>query len=147
MKNPDHKRVLNNKMEEVMSKDRAQHTVLPLSKFGLIQITRERVRPAVKMNTDEVCPTCQGTGKSKPSILLTDEIERDLGYLISNRPDAKLSLKVHPYIHAFLMLGFPNKRMKWYLKYRKWIKIIPDSNFSMLEYKFYDAMGDEIRFT
>ena len=147
MRNPDHKRVLNQRMEEVMSRDRAQHTILPLSKFGLMQITRERVRPAIKINTDEVCPTCQGTGKVKPSILLVDEIERDLAYILSNRPDTGLTLRVHPYVQAFLLKGIKNKRFQWYFKYNKWVKILDDSNFFLTEYKFYDSIGDEIRFT
>lgn len=147
MKNPDHKRILNARMEEVMGRDRAQHTILPLSKFGLMQITRERVRPAIKINTDEECPSCHGTGKVRPTILLVDEIERDLAYILSNRPDIKLTLKVHPYLQAFLLKGLKNKRVSWYFKYKKWIQIKADSNFSMIEYKFFDAIGDEIRFT
>lgn len=147
MKNPDHKRILNVRMEEVMGRDRAQHTILPLSKFGLMQITRERVRPAIKINTDEECPSCHGTGKVRPTILLVDEIERDLAYILSNRPDIKLTLKVHPYLQAFLLKGLKNKRVSWYFKYKKWIQIKADSNFSMIEYKFFDAIGDEIRFT
>jgi ribonuclease G len=147
MRNPDHKRILNTRMEEVMQKDRAQHTILPLSKFGLIQITRERVRQAIKINTDEVCPTCNGTGKTKPSILLIDDIERDLKHILSTRPNTKLTLKVHTYVYAHLVKGWPSIRMRWYMKLKKWIKIVPDTNFAMPEYKFFDVNGDEIRFT
>ena len=76
-----------------MKKDRAQHTILPLSKFGLMQITRQRVRPEVKINTAEVCPSCNGTGKINPSILLVDDIQRDLDFILQSRPNSKIQLK------------------------------------------------------
>ena len=86
MRNPDNKKVLVKAMRQSMKKDRAQHTILPLSKFGLMQITRQRARPEVKINTAEVCPTCSGTGKMNPSILLTDDIERDIKFILQSRP-------------------------------------------------------------
>jgi len=147
MKNPDQKKALNNRMIELMEKDRAQHTILPLSKFGLMQITRERVRQALTINTDETCPTCQGSGKVQPTILLTDEIERDLVYLLTNKSISKVNLSVHPYVYAYLMKGLFNIRTKWYFKYKKWINIRQNSNFALTEYRFYDVAEDEIRFT
>ncbi len=147
MKSIDHKKVLNNRMIELMEKDRAQHTILPLSKFGLMQITRERVRQVVTINTDETCPTCNGSGKVQPTILLTDEIERDLVYLLANKSISKVQLTVHPYVHAFLTKGFPSIKMKWYMKHKKWVTIRQDSNFALTEYRFFDTAEDEIRFT
>jgi len=134
-------------MVELMAQDRAQHTILPLSKFGLMQITRERVRPALKINTDEVCPACNGSGKVQPSILLTDEIERDLVYLLTNKSISKVNLSVHPYVHAYLTKGLLNIRMKWYFRHKKWVNIRPNSNFALTEYRFFDIAEDEIRFT
>jgi ribonuclease G len=145
MRVPDHKRILIKKMREFMKKDRAQHTILPLSKFGLMQITRQRVRPEVKINTAEVCPSCNGTGKINPSILLTDEIDRDLEFILQSRPNSKINLKVHPYIFAYLKRGINSIQMKWYFKYFKWIKIAENSDFQLNEYKFYDGNNDEIR--
>ena len=145
MRNPEHKRTLVRKMREFMKKDRAQHTILPLSKFGLMQITRQRVRPEVKINTAEVCPTCNGTGKINPSILLTDDIQRDLEFIIQSRPNSKINLKVHPYIFAYLKKGIPSIQMRWYMKYFKWIKIEDSPDFQLNEYKFYDGNNDEIR--
>ena len=147
MKNPDHKKALNNRMIELMEKDRAQHTILPLSKFGLMQITRERVRQALTINTDETCPTCNGSGKVQPTILLTDEIERDLIYLLTNKSISKVNLSVHPYVYAYLMKGLVNIRVKWYFKHKKWVNIRQNSNFALTEYRFYDVAEDEIRFT
>lgn len=145
MRVPEHKRILVKKMREFMKKDRAQHTILPLSKFGLMQITRQRVRPEVKINTAEVCPACNGTGKINPSILLTDDIQRDLEFILNSRPNSKIQLKVHPYIFAFLKHGWPSIQMRWWLKYYKWIKIAESTDFQFNEYKFYDGNNDEIR--
>ncbi len=145
MKNPEHKRRLVKSMRQFMKKDRAQHTILPLSKFGLMQITRQRVRPEVKINTAEVCPTCNGTGKINPSILLVDEIDRDLSFIIQSRPKSKLRLEVHPYIEAFLKRGLPSHQMKWFQTYFKWVRIHPNSDYHLTEYRFYDGNEDEIR--
>lgn len=145
MKNPDHKRELVKQMRQQMKKDRAQHTILPLSKFGLMQITRQRVRPEVKINTAEVCPSCKGTGKINPTVLLTDEIERDLTFIIQSRPKSKLRLSVHPFIEAYLKKGIPSIQMRWYMKYLKWVKIEVNGDFHLTKYRFYDGNDDEIR--
>lgn len=145
MRNPDHKQELYRAMKEYMKGDRAQHTVLPLSKFGLMQITRQRVRPAVKIDTTEVCATCQGSGKAEASILVTDDIERDLNFLLENKPKTKLKLVVHPFVYAYLKKGFPNTQMKWRLKYGKWISLREDAEFHLFKYQFIDGNNDEIR--
>ncbi|MEO1515961.1 MAG: Rne/Rng family ribonuclease [Bacteroidota bacterium] len=145
MRVADHKRTLLKKMREFMKKDRAQHTILPLSKFGLMQITRQRVRPEVKINTAEICPSCNGTGKINPSILLTDEIERDLEFIRQSRPNSKLVLHVHPYVQAFLSKGLPSMQMRWYLRHFQWVKIHPNPDYQMMQYKFFDSNDDEIR--
>ncbi|MFK7806920.1 MAG: ribonuclease E/G [Saprospiraceae bacterium] len=145
MRNSDHKRLLLKTMRDSMRRDRAQHTILPLSKFGLMQITRQRVRPEVKINTAEVCPSCEGSGKINPSILLTDNIERDLEYILQSRPNSKIHLHVHPYIYAYLKQGFPNIQMRWFRKYFKWIKLVSKGDYQVMEYTFYDDNEDEIR--
>ncbi|NNE28972.1 MAG: ribonuclease E/G, partial [Saprospiraceae bacterium] len=145
MRVPDHKKELIRRMRDYMRNDRAQHTILPLSKFGLMQITRQRVRPEVKINTAEVCASCKGTGKVTPSILLTDEIERDLEFIMQSRPNAKLQLKVHPYVDAFLKQGVFNNIWKWYLKYYRRIRVSSDPDFQLQDYKFFDKNDDEIR--
>ncbi len=145
MRTPDHKKILIKAMRDHMKKDRAQHTILPLSKFGLMQITRQRVRPEVNINTAEVCPTCTGTGEVNPTILLTDNIERDLEFIIQSRPQTKLTLNVHPYIQAFLQKGLKSYQMRWYFKYWKWIKLISEPDYALTKYKFFDQNEDEIR--
>ena len=145
MRNNDHKKQLVKSMKQYMKKDRAQHTILQLSKFGLMQITRQRVRPEVKINTTEDCPTCNGTGKANATILVTDDIERDLTYVAQSRPKSKVSIIVHPYIKAFLKQGLPSAQMKWFIKHHKWIRIKQDSNYPLNKYSFYDENDDEIR--
>ena len=145
MRNPEHKKKLVSEMRSAMKSDRAQHTILPLSKFGLMQITRQRVRPEVKIDTAEVCPSCNGTGKVNSTILITDEIERDLMYILEAHPKAKLRLRVHPYLAAFLKKGLPSLQMKWYRKYYKWIQIFPDNDFPVTKYQFLDQNDEEIR--
>lgn len=144
MRKYEHRKTLFQKMREFMQSDHAQHTILPLSKFGLMQITRQRVRPEVKIATAEVCPSCNGTGKINSTILTIDELERDLEYLINQRPNSKFEIKIHPFLCAYLKKGFPSKQMNWFMKYKKWIKIHPDQNMPINLYKFYDSDGEEI---
>jgi ribonuclease G len=145
MKKADYRRDLLSAMRNAMKKDRAQHTILPLSKFGLMQITRQRVRPEVNIDTSETCPTCDGTGKMNASILLIDEINRDLKFILQSSPKAKMTLEVHPYVAAFLTKGFPSIQMKWYREFFRWVKIKEDNDLSLNKYRFYDATQDEIR--
>ncbi len=145
MKNPDHKKVLSKAMEDYMMKDRSQHTILPLSKFGLMQITRERARPEVSVNTSEECPTCQGTGKVNATILVTDDIERDLEFVMQSRPKAPVYLRVHPYIDAFLRRGWTSQQLRWFVKYNKWIRVVPHTDYALNEYRFFVGKDDEIR--
>jgi ribonuclease G len=145
MRDAEHRKQLVTAMRKHMKSDRAQHTVLPLSKFGLMQITRQRVRPEVKITTAEKCPTCGGTGKVNATILLTDDVERDLNFIMEARPKAKLKLKVHPFIAAYLKKGMPSLQMKWYLKHYRWLQIQADNDFPITTYKFYDGADDEIK--
>ncbi|GAA5224687.1 Rne/Rng family ribonuclease [Membranihabitans marinus] len=147
MRKAEHRKVLYQRMQEFMENDTAQHTILPLSKFGLMQITRQRVRPEVNIKTAEVCPSCNGTGKVTPTLLTIDELERDLEIVMKMRPKSKLEIKIHPFLHAFLKKGFPSRQMNWFMQYKKWIKIHADQNLPINQYKFFDSTGEEIRLT
>lgn len=131
-------------MKEVMANDRTKHNILPLSKFCLMQITRQRVRPEENIETAESCPTCKGTGKVSPSILFTDELDSKVKYALTELNKKKLSLRVHPYVAAYLTKGWKSMRMKWFLKYFKWVEIEANSSCSYLEYHFYDEEEEEI---
>ena len=145
MRDPQHRKTLYQKMIEYMKNDRAQHTILTLSKFGLMQITRQRTRPAVNIDTTEMCPVCKGTGKVNSTTLLIDDIERDIEYLMNSRPADKYTLQVHPFVHAYIKKGIPSIQMKWYMKYNRWIKVTPNPEFHVLQYQFFDKHNDAIR--
>ncbi|MBK8518195.1 MAG: Rne/Rng family ribonuclease [Saprospiraceae bacterium] len=145
MRTSENKVSLYNKMKDFMESDRAQHTILPLSKFGLMQITRQRTRPEVNIDTTELCPACQGSGKVNPSILVIDNIQRDINYIIHSRPKSRIKLEVNQFIYAYLKNGWPSVQMKWYFKYNKWIHLVSSSDFHLFEYRFFDEADDEIR--
>ncbi len=123
----ENKKALYDKMREVMSPDKTKHNILPLSKFCLMQITRQRVRPEMKMSTEETCPYCSGTGKITSTLLLEDEIEDTLKNILTQNDNIKkkLILRVSPIVAAYLKKGIFSLRMKWMLKYKVRIKILP----------------------
>ncbi len=143
MQLPDHKQKVNEKMREAMSADRAKHSILPLSKFGLMQITRQRVRPVMHISTNEKCPACGGTGEIAPSILFVDKIENRISTVLQSAKKL-LILKVHPYIASYITKGLFSLRLRWFLKYKCWIKITSVSSFDFLEYHLFDKYGEEI---
>ena len=138
------RQMLYERMCKNMQKDRARHNILPLSKFGLMQITRQRVRPAMDVNVEETCPTCNGTGKIRSSILFTDQLERKIDRLVNKIGIAKFYLHVHPYVAAYINKGFISLRRKWQLKYGFGVHIIPSQKLAFLQYEFYDSQGEFI---
>ena len=122
----ENRQKLYERMCQNMQKDRAKHNILPLSKFGLMQITRQRVRPAMDVNTNETCPTCFGKGSIKPSILFTDTLESKIDYLVNKLKIKRFTLYIHPYIAAYVNQGLVSLKRKWQMKYGFGIKIIPD---------------------
>jgi len=139
------RRKLFEKLRDEMRKDRAKHSILPPSKFGLVQITRQRVRPEMNVEILEKCPACDGTGKIKPSLLLTDEIENNLSYLIHEQNERDLTLTVHPYVYAFIRQGFFSILWKWRRKYHRKIRVKPLNSNHLLEYHFFGKEGEEIK--
>lgn len=146
MKLPENKRKLLEAMEEFMKPDRAKHAVLPISKFGLMQITRQRMKPEMNINTQEVCPSCAGTGKISSTLLLEDEIEKNLSYLLTHQ-HRNLILVVHPIMHAYLTKGrwFSSKQWKWRRKYGRKINIRENTNYHLTEFHFFDKHEEEIK--
>jgi len=146
MKLPENKRKLMEKMEEFMRPDRAKHAVLPISKFGLMQITRQRMKPEMNINTQEVCPSCNGTGKISSTLLLEDEIEKNLSYLITHK-HSNLTLVVNPIIYAYLTKGFmwQKKISQWRRKFKQKINIVSNTNYHLTEFRFFDTQDEEIK--
>lgn len=144
MAKAENRQALYERMVENMKKDRARHNILPLSKFGLMQITRQRVRPAMDVTVEECCPTCGGTGKIKSSLLFTDVLEEKVRALAEQLGYKRVRLHLHPFVAAYLTKGLISPRMKWQTKYRMGIQIVPNQKLSYLQYLFLDAKGNEI---
>ena len=141
-----HRQELYEALVEAMAHDRAKHTILPPTKFGLIQITRQRVRPETEVQVQEKCPVCDGEGKIRPAILYIDEIEDHLKYLLVDQNENHLTLQVHPFIYSYLCIdGLFSIRRKWMKKYGKKFKVQAMPEFHMLQYNFLNANGDDIK--
>ncbi|MCX6257407.1 MAG: Rne/Rng family ribonuclease [Bacteroidia bacterium] len=135
----EHKQMVLEKMKEFMSRDSSRHTILPLSKFGIMEITRQRVRPETNIQVVEKCPTCKGKGEVISSILILDEIENHLKYIIDRSLSTKrITLKLHPFMASFLLKGFPSIRLKWFFKYKTIVRIKAVKSSGYLEYHFSD---------
>lgn len=144
MHDKENNKILFEKLKEFMKSDRAKHNILPPSKFGVIEITRQRVRPETDINTNETCPTCNGTGEVQASILFAEEIESNVNFLLGDRKESKLTLLVHPYLEAYFKKGLISKRMKWFLKYKKWVDVRGVSSSHLLQFSFLDKNNNEI---
>lgn len=132
------RQLLYERMCKNMQKDRAKHNILPLSKFGLMQITRQRVRPAIDVNVEETCPTCFGKGKIKSSILFTDQLEQKIDQMVNKIGIRKFYLHVHPYVAAYINQGMWSLKRKWQMRYGFGVHIIPSQKLAYLQYEFYD---------
>lgn len=146
MKLPENKRKLMEAVEEFMKTDRAKHAVLPISKFGLMQITRQRMKPEMNINTQEVCPGCNGTGKISSTLILEDDIEKNLSYLVTHH-HKNLTISVNPIIHAYLTKGlfFSSKLWKWRKKHGWSIHLKANNNYQLTEFHFFDQHEEEIK--
>ena len=142
--NADNRAALHDKMTQLMGGDRAKHTILPLSKFGLMQITRQRVRPEAIAEMAEVCPTCGGTGSITPTTVLDQQIENQIAYYAGEKGVRYLKIKVSPFVKSFLLQGIPSLRFRWQCKYRCRIKIVTDQTTPFVEVRYFDREGNEL---
>lgn len=144
MAQAENRQKLYERMCQNMQNDRAKHNILPLSKFGLMQITRHRIRPATDVQVDETCPTCFGKGTIRSSFLFTDQLERKIGLLVHKMGIKRFSLHVHPYVAAYINQGFISLKRRWQMKYGFGLSVIPDQSLAFLQYEFYDGSGQEL---
>lgn len=144
-RNPENRRKVHSALAKEMARDRARHTILPMSRFGLVQITRQRVRPEMNIATDEVCPSCGGSGKIGPSIVIADEVERNVEYLIRKSSIRKLTILCHPFLEAYFTKGWPSKRLRWFLKYKKWIGMQGQASLPLTGVRYIDENEEEIK--
>lgn len=136
--------VLYRRMCELMVADRAKHTVLQLSKFGLMQITRQRVRQVTTIDTLEQCPVCYGTGKVKPTILVEENLENMIDFLIQKQVESTITIDLHPFLYAYFTKGIISKQVKWFFKYKRWIHLRENPETHLLQHKFYNKDNEEI---
>lgn len=144
MAKAEHRQALYDHMREVMANDRARHNILPLSKFGLMQITRQRVRPALDLVTTEECPSCFGKGIVQPSLLFTDTLEEKIEYMVKTLKMKNFIVYVHPYVDAYLKKGIISLATKWKFAIGGGFKILPDQSLAYLQYKVIDSKHNEV---
>jgi len=146
MHHADNRMLLYDKLKGEMKSDRAKHNILPPSKFGLIQITRQRLRPEVNVEVLETCASCGGSGKVQPAILFVDQIENTLRFIVKEQNQKNITLNVHPYIEAYIKKGgwFRSMQWKWYREHKQWIKVQSTTSQNFMEFKFFNKDMDEI---
>lgn len=146
MDKAENRKKLYDVMTEEMRRDKARHTILPLSKFGLMQITRQRVRPAMEVDVQEKCPMCDGTGHIKQSLVVVDEIEANIRHLATAQGERRLTIVLHPYIQAYLTKGgLRSLRWQWMRRYRMHLSLQSSEKYGLLEFRFFHSNGDEIQ--
>lgn len=144
MAKAEHRQALYDHMREIMANDRARHNILPLSKFGLMQITRQRVRPALDLVTTEECPSCFGKGIVQPSLLFTDTLEEKIEYMVKTLKMKNFIVYVHPYVDAYLKKGIISLTTKWKFAIGGGFKILPDQSLAYLQYRVIDSNHNEV---
>ena len=143
MRKQQSRQALLQEMQQLMAKDKAKHTILPITKFGLMQITRQRVRPIAVQETSDICPTCYGTGKVGPTILLENKIEGQV-QLLAEKGVKFINLRVSPYVKAYLTEGFVSRRLRWIFKYKTFIKLTSSQSVGMVDVGYFDRKGESL---
>lgn len=144
MNKAEHRQQLYEHMKQVMANDRARHNILPLSKFGLMQITRQRVRPALDIVTSEACPSCYGRGEVQPSLLFTDTLKEKIDYLVNTLGKQGFIMYVHPFVDAYIKKGLFSMYGKWRREFGRQFKVVPDQALAYLQYRIIDSEGNEL---
>ncbi len=144
MRKAENKKRVYEKMKTEMKDDRSKFTILPLSKFGLIQITRQRVRPEMNISTQETCPTCTGSGKISASILVSDKVERSLDYILTKQNEKGIRIILHPFLYAYFKQGILSYQVRWLFKYLKWVILESDTSLGITDYHFHNKLGEAI---
>lgn len=142
MDSAEHRNALHKFMQECMSGDRTKHNVLPLTKFGLMQITRQRIRPATQIDTAEQCPLCHGTGKIASTVVIDEQVERQIAYFCIEKGYKALTLRTSPILGAYLSRGWNSFIAKWKRKYKCKIRLVESTANSILQYEILNEKGE-----
>ncbi|HQW04971.1 MAG: Rne/Rng family ribonuclease [Flavobacteriales bacterium] len=140
----ENRRTLHRALKDAMADDKAKHNVLAPSRFGVIELTRQRVRPETEIDTSESCPTCNGTGEVEAPVLIVDQIENALNYFHGERQMSGLTLSVHPFLAAYFTKGLPSIQQKWWWRWKKWVKVKGEGSHQYLDFTVQDGEGNEI---
>ena len=133
------RKVLFKHFSEVMKGDKARHKILPPSKFGLIEMTRQRVRAEININTTEKIDQ-----NINSSFDLIGNIENKLNKIINNGKKKTMVIHVHPFVGAYINKGFFSIRLKWIIRYKVFIKIQYRHSYNLLSYNFFDTKNNKI---
>lgn len=145
METQEHRNALHKYMQELMATDRAKHNVLPLTKFGLMQITRQRIRPVTQIETAETCPVCHGTGKITSSVLIDEEIESKLNFFIDEKGETDITIKVSPILGAYLTRGWKSYMSKWKRQYKKCkLRLEEVTDYTVLQNEYFNEKGEKL---
>lgn len=144
MRKQDNRKKVYDRMRNEMKDDRSKHTVLPLSKFGLLQITRQRVRPELNIATREVCPSCGGSGQIAATIMIADQVINTIDHVFTTQNEGGITVSLHPFLYAFFTKGVVSQRMKWFFKYWKWIGMEEDTSLGIADFRISNRKGDLI---
>ena len=138
------RQLLHEEMTKLMATDKAKHTILPLTKFGLMQITRQRVRPVAVQDVTDVCPTCNGTGRVEPTVLLDKKIENQIQFLAEDRGVKFVELRVSPYVASYLCRGLLSLRRRWAWRHKISLKVVADQSLGMIDVKYLGRKGESL---
>ena len=144
LRKAQNRQALYDEMVKLMATDKAKHTVLPLTKFGLMQITRQRVRPVAVEEVSDVCPTCNGSGKIEPTVLLDKKIENQISFLTHDRGHKYIKLVVSPYVASFLKQGLWSLRRRWQWKYKVRLHVVADQSLGIVEVHYHDRKDNDL---
>ncbi|MEM7173982.1 MAG: Rne/Rng family ribonuclease [Bacteroidota bacterium] len=147
MQDPRNQEKLLQEAKKQAKNDNARIKILPLTEFGLLQVTRERTRPNPHLATKELCPTCRGTKKIQNALVISQQIEEQIHFLIKAKKSKHITLLLHPYLHSYFTKGIFSKQFKWFLRYHQWIKIMPEQSMPLVNYKFMNHKKELIAIT
>ena len=122
-------------LKKEFKKDQAKTNILGMSDFGLVQITRQRIRPSVVNSVSKVCPMCGGSGSVVSQDTIITDIESWISKLKYSTQYRAVDIYVNPYLKSFLTKGIFSPRWKWQLRYGMRISFIAEENTSLNEFK------------
>lgn len=133
-------------LKKEFKKDPAKTNVIGMSDFGLVQITRQRIRPSVVNSVSKVCPTCGGSGSVVTQNTIIADLDAWLSKFKHTTDYRAVDIYINPYLKSHLEKGFMSIKRKWMLQYFVKITFVADETVSLNEYKA-TLTGSDIEIT